>query len=161
MLQIDRLNPAQVLDYYIRTPDGIAHAGVDDRDAEDSSRAGIDQSLPAAQFRDDLGRVAPSGLAGPGARLHAQGPAGSRTFGLSDRLRGPSRQFVQESGGFVVTLLFAVIIVFLALAAQFESFRDPTVILVSVPHGAVRRADLHQSRRRLRSTSTRRWGWSR
>jgi multidrug efflux pump len=40
---------------------------------------------------------------------------------------------VQESGGFVVTLLFAVIIVFLALAAQFESFRDPVVILVSVP----------------------------
>jgi multidrug efflux pump len=37
---------------------------------------------------------------------------------------------VQESGGFVVTLLFATIIVFLALAAQFESFRDPIVILV-------------------------------
>jgi len=32
-----------------------------------------------------------------------------------------------------VTLLFALIIVYLALAAQFESFRDPTVILVSVP----------------------------
>ena len=46
---------------------------------------------------------------------------------------GVSRQFVQESGGFVVTLLFALIIVFLALAAQFESFRDPIVILVSVP----------------------------
>ena len=46
---------------------------------------------------------------------------------------GQSRQFVQESGGFVVTLLFAIVIVFLALAAQFESFRDPMVILVSVP----------------------------
>jgi multidrug efflux pump len=46
---------------------------------------------------------------------------------------GQSRQFVQESGGFFVTLIFALIIVFLALAAQFESFRDPIVILVSVP----------------------------
>jgi multidrug efflux pump len=46
---------------------------------------------------------------------------------------GPSRQFVQESGGFTITLLFAVVIVFLVLAAQFESFRDPVVILVSVP----------------------------
>ena len=46
---------------------------------------------------------------------------------------GASRQFVQESGGFVVTLLFAVIIVFLTLSAQYESFRDPIVILVSVP----------------------------
>ena len=53
--------------------------------------------------------------------------------GYSADYSGQSRQFVQESGGFVVTLLFAMIIVFLALAAQFESFRDPIVILVSVP----------------------------
>src|SRR4029078_2831747 len=53
--------------------------------------------------------------------------------GYSYDFSGASRQFVQESGGFVVTLLFAVIIVFLALSAQFESFRDPIVILVSVP----------------------------
>jgi len=46
---------------------------------------------------------------------------------------GATRQYVQESGGFVTTLVFAVVIVFLALAAQFESFRDPVVILVSVP----------------------------
>jgi multidrug efflux pump len=46
---------------------------------------------------------------------------------------GPSRQFVQESGGFVPTLLFSLIIVFLTLSAQYESFRDPFVILVSVP----------------------------
>jgi multidrug efflux pump len=46
---------------------------------------------------------------------------------------GQSRIFSNESGGFVVTLAFAIIIVFLALAAQFESFRDPIVILVSVP----------------------------
>ncbi|NTV11290.1 MAG: MMPL family transporter, partial [Zoogloea sp.] len=46
---------------------------------------------------------------------------------------GPSRQYIQESGGFVATLLFAIVIVFLALSAQYESFRDPVVILVSVP----------------------------
>jgi multidrug efflux pump len=40
---------------------------------------------------------------------------------------------VRGSSGFAVTLLFALIIVYLALAAQFESFRDPAVILVSVP----------------------------
>ena len=44
-----------------------------------------------------------------------------------------ARQLVQESGGFLPTLMFALIIIFLALAAQFESFRDPLVILVSVP----------------------------
>jgi multidrug efflux pump len=46
---------------------------------------------------------------------------------------GQSRQLVNESSGFVFTFLFALIIIFLALAAQFESFRDPLIILVSVP----------------------------
>ncbi len=46
---------------------------------------------------------------------------------------GPSRQFMQESGGMIPTFLFALLIIFLALSAQFESFRDPFIILVSVP----------------------------
>ena len=40
---------------------------------------------------------------------------------------------MQESSGFAVTFGFALIIIFLALAALFESFRDPLIILVSVP----------------------------
>ena len=40
---------------------------------------------------------------------------------------------MQESSGFALTLGFAVIIIFLSLAALFESFRDPFIILVSVP----------------------------
>ena len=46
---------------------------------------------------------------------------------------GEGRQFVAESGGIMTTFAFAIIIVFLALAALFESFRDPLVILISVP----------------------------
>ena len=46
---------------------------------------------------------------------------------------GQGRQFVAESGGIMGTFAFAIIIVFLALAALFESFRDPLVILISVP----------------------------
>jgi multidrug efflux pump len=46
---------------------------------------------------------------------------------------GQSRQAVRESGSFVVTLMFALIIIYLTLAAQFESFVDPLVVLMSVP----------------------------
>src|SRR5581483_4763571 len=46
---------------------------------------------------------------------------------------GESRQFMLGSGSFTLTLLFAFVVVYLVLAAQFESFRDPAVILVSVP----------------------------
>ncbi|MDR3425207.1 MAG: efflux RND transporter permease subunit [Alphaproteobacteria bacterium] len=53
--------------------------------------------------------------------------------GYSLDYAGQSRQFAQESSGFALTFLFAVIIIFLTLAAQFESFRDPLIILVSIP----------------------------
>ncbi len=46
---------------------------------------------------------------------------------------GPLRQYVQESSNFAATFGLALIIIFLALAALFESFRDPLVILVSIP----------------------------
>ena len=44
-----------------------------------------------------------------------------------------ARQYVQEGNALTVTFVFALIIIFLVLAAQFESLRDPLVILVSVP----------------------------
>jgi multidrug efflux pump len=53
--------------------------------------------------------------------------------GYSVDYGGQGRQFVAESGGIMATFAFAIIIVFLALAALFESFRDPLVILISVP----------------------------
>ena len=46
---------------------------------------------------------------------------------------GPMRQLVTESSGFAATFALALIIIFLCLAALFESFRDPLVILVSIP----------------------------
>jgi multidrug efflux pump len=46
---------------------------------------------------------------------------------------GASRQYVQEGQALWVTFALALAIIFLVLAAQFESFRDPLVILVTVP----------------------------
>ncbi len=46
---------------------------------------------------------------------------------------GASRQFIQEGSALWVTFALALAIIFLVLAAQFESFRDPLVILVTVP----------------------------
>ena len=46
---------------------------------------------------------------------------------------GQSRQFVQEGDTLVLAFFLAVIVIFLVLAAQYESFRDPLIILISVP----------------------------
>lgn len=53
--------------------------------------------------------------------------------GYSIDYAGQSRQFVQESSALIFTFFFAIIIIFLALAALFESFRDPFIVLISVP----------------------------
>ncbi|WP_042646379.1 efflux RND transporter permease subunit [Legionella pneumophila] len=46
---------------------------------------------------------------------------------------GQSRQFMQEGSALIFAFLFAIIVIFLVLAAQYESFRDPLIVLISVP----------------------------
>lgn len=46
---------------------------------------------------------------------------------------GESADYVRSGGQLWITLLFAVVIVFLVLAAQFESFVHPAIIMVTVP----------------------------
>lgn len=46
---------------------------------------------------------------------------------------GPSRQFKQQSGALLPTFFMSILVIYLVLAAQFESWRDPLIILVSVP----------------------------
>jgi multidrug efflux pump len=131
VMQTDRLNPSQVLNYYIKTPSGSV--------VPVSTFATIKNTVvPESITRfQQLNSVTIMGVAG--------GSQGEMLQFLRDTVKsvapqgysvdysGPSRQFMQESGGTFVTFFFALVIVFLALAALFESFRDPVVILFSVP----------------------------
>ena len=53
--------------------------------------------------------------------------------GYSVDYAGESRQFKQEGTTMLVTLAFALIVIFLVLSAQFESFRDALIMLITVP----------------------------
>jgi multidrug efflux pump len=46
---------------------------------------------------------------------------------------GGSRQYIQEGKSLTGAFFIAMLIIFLVLAAQFESFRDPLIMLISVP----------------------------
>ncbi|QFU75264.1 multidrug efflux protein [Halioglobus maricola] len=46
---------------------------------------------------------------------------------------GASRRFVQEAASFPILFSLSMMLIFLVLAAQFNSFRDPVVVLVTVP----------------------------
>lgn len=48
-------------------------------------------------------------------------------------LAGQSRDFLDSSSSLLFAFLFALVLIYLVLAAQFESFRDPLIILFTVP----------------------------
>jgi multidrug efflux pump len=53
--------------------------------------------------------------------------------GYSTDLNGTSREFRNSSGSLIVVFVLAMLFIYLVLAAQFESFIDPFVIMFSVP----------------------------
>jgi multidrug efflux pump len=53
--------------------------------------------------------------------------------GYSTDLNGTSREFRNSQGALAIVFVLALLFIFLVLAAQFESFVDPLVIMLSVP----------------------------
>nr|WP_315427384.1 efflux RND transporter permease subunit [uncultured Albidiferax sp.] len=53
--------------------------------------------------------------------------------GYTTDLNGTSREFRNSQGALVIVFVLALVFIFLVLAAQFESFIDPLVIMLSVP----------------------------
>ncbi|MBP1093084.1 multidrug efflux pump [Bradyrhizobium japonicum] len=131
--QRQRLNADQVLNYYIKTSDGTS---VPLSTVASLKTTTVPQSLNHFQ---QVNAATISGVAMPGVitgeALATLKEIADRTLpkGYTIDYGGQSRQFIQESSGFAATFGFALIIIFLALSAQFESFRDPLIILVSVP----------------------------
>ena len=131
--QADRLNADQLKSTYIRTASGdsiplstVVHI----------TTKTVPQALNRFQQQNSatISGVPFIGVTQGDAIAYLQDLA-ARTLpqGYSVDYSGPSRQFIQESSALVVTFFFALIIIFLALSAQFESFRDPVIILISVP----------------------------
>jgi len=131
VLQTNRLNPSQVLDYYIKTPAG---AVIPVSTVAKLKYDVVPESITRFQQLNSVTLAGVSGAPqGEVLQLMREAVQQVAPSGYNADYSGMSRQYMQESGGFLPTLLFSVLIVFLALSALFESFRDPVVILVSVP----------------------------
>ena len=131
VMQQQRLNADQVGNYYIRTASGgVVPASTVISFKTETVPESIShfQQINSAKLEGVFGGTQGEAL----ATLHK---IANETLpqGYTIDYSGESRQFMNESSGFLVTLGFSIIIVFLVLAAQFESFRDPLVIMMSVP----------------------------
>jgi multidrug efflux pump len=132
--RVNRLNPQQLGDYYVSTGNGslvplstfasIRHEvqpqtlnhfqQLNSATLSFAPRMGVTQADALEYLRQQAAQVFPQGY--------------SVDYG------GQSRQFIQEGSSLILAFAFGAIIIFLVLAAQFESFRDPLIILLgSVP----------------------------
>jgi multidrug efflux pump len=131
--QSERLTADQLMNYQIKTASGESIAV--------STFANIKTTVVPVSINhfQQLNSSTISGILTPGITL-GQGLDKLKTIaeevlpeGYSIDYGGESRQYMQESSALLVTFAFALIIIFLALAALFESFRDPIIVLISVP----------------------------
>ncbi|THU38434.1 efflux RND transporter permease subunit [Niastella caeni] len=77
--------------------------------------------------------LAPGRTLGEGIEAMQNIAAGLLDDTFATSLSGASRDFAESSGNTLFALLLALALIFLVLAAQFESFIDPIVIMITVP----------------------------
>lgn len=129
----DRLNAQQLTNYYTRTRTGELIPLSTLVTLKESAQP---QVLNRFQQLNAVGIIfAPRPGVSKGEALAVLEQAAKEVLpqGYSVDYAGESRQFKQEGTTMLVTLLFALIIIFLVLSAQFESFRDALIMLITVP----------------------------
>ena len=127
-----RLSPEQLGTYYVPTSTGRQvplSTIVTITNATDPNALTHYNQLNAATFQ----AVPMPGVTVGQAVDFLENQAQQLPAGFSHDYLADARQYVQEGNQLTVTFMFAIVIIFLVLAAQFESLRDPLVILISVP----------------------------
>lgn len=128
-----RLVPEQIEDLYTRNRDGEL--------VPLATLVSIEDRVQPQQLKrfQQLNSVTLSGVPRPGVTL---GEALDILEGIAEEVlppgysvdySGQSRQFKSEGQQLILTFFFALIVIYLVLAAQFESFRDSAIIMMTVP----------------------------
>jgi multidrug efflux pump len=130
----DRATVGPLLDLKIKTPSGEL--------VPVSSFTRIESSIAPRtlnRFQQQnavrvFGGVNPGVTKEEGLRVLEEAAAAAGGPGIIIDHAGESRQIRREGAALTVTLAFAVVLIYLVLVAQFQSFRDPLIVLLgSVP----------------------------
>jgi len=128
-----RLSPGWLTRYQLRTSSG--------KMVPLSTVASVSERVQpnALKTFQQLNSATLSGITAPGRSLGEAlaflEATARETFpaGYTYDFSGQSRQFEQEGRALITAFALAVIVIYLVLAAQFESFRDPLIILIALP----------------------------
>ena len=129
----DRANVDQILSYRVRAADGnmvpLSAFTTVDKTVQPNGLATF-QQLNSAMLQ---GVPFPGRTIGEGITFLKQKADEIMPPGMTYDFKGESRQFVKEGNTLAITFAIALLLIYLVLAAQFESFRDPFIILVGLP----------------------------
>ncbi|MDP8034524.1 efflux RND transporter permease subunit [Pasteurella atlantica] len=127
----DRLNPQDLMNYYVTASNGEAvPLGSFIKMELTTAPASLNKmnQLNSATIGGVVSGSIGDAVNWAKAELDQTLPQGYQYDFLSE-----SRQYVQEGNAMLMTFGLAIVIIFIVLAIQFESWRDPMVIMVSVP----------------------------
>jgi len=130
----DRQTPTDLANIFVRSGNGDAlvplAALVSTEEKADAPTLSRYDRLPAITISASLAEGYDLGQA-----IEDMQAIAAETLPVEARLgfAGQSLQFLETSGGVAVTFALALLIVYLVLAAQFESFIHPLIIMLSVP----------------------------
>lgn len=128
-----RTDEQALKDYYIRADNGalvpLSSVVSFSRDVEPSNRTQFNQQNSLTLE----GVVSPGVASGTAMDFMEQTSADifPQSFGFD--YKGETRQQAKQGNALMVTFFLSLLVIYLVLAAQFESWRDPLIILISVP----------------------------
>ncbi|MEH6356555.1 MAG: efflux RND transporter permease subunit, partial [Marinobacter sp.] len=128
-----RTDEQALKDYYIRADNGalvpLSSVVTFSRDVEPSNRTQFNQQNSLTLE----GVVSPGVASGTAMDFMEKTSADlfPQTFGFD--YKGETRQQSKQGSALMVTFFLSLLVIYLVLAAQFESWRDPLIILISVP----------------------------
>lgn len=128
----ERRDPSDLTELYVRTPDGqmVQMANlVEVSETVAPRELNHFDKVKAVKFQTLLAPGYSQGEALAYLEQSLKEIAPDATFDFT----GPSREFKSASSTLMVTFGLAIVFVFLVLAAQFESFKNPLIIMLSVP----------------------------
>lgn len=128
-----RLSPNQLGDIYVKTKSGSMvplSTVVIPIEKSQANAVTHFQQLNSATIQ---GVMMPGTTLGQGLAFLQEQANSVLPKGFTYDFGGQSRQFVQEGSALIFAFFLAIIVIFLVLSAQYESFRDPLIVLISVP----------------------------
>ena len=134
--QVDRANRDQPLDLksiYVRSSRGqLVQLDNVVKVAEDATPPSIYHFNRYKSATVQAG-LAPGYTVGDGIKEMQKLAANSFDSSFSTALSGPSRDYAESSSNILFAFGFALLLIYLVLAAQFESFIDPFIVMFTVP----------------------------